>query len=59
MTTRRQFLTGVGVLGAQAMFARSLVSLAAPQAALTPAIGQGRASICIIITLRKPGRTPW
>src|SRR5215472_11971231 len=42
MSTRRQFLTGMGVLGAQAMFARRLISLGAPQAALTPAIGQGR-----------------
>ena len=42
MSTRRQFLTGMGVLGAQAIFARRLISLAAPQATLTPAIGQGR-----------------
>src|SRR5438876_6179119 len=43
MNTRRQFLTGMGVLGAQAMLGTRLTSLAAPQAAgLTPALGRGK-----------------
>jgi hypothetical protein len=42
MSTRRQFLTGIGVVGAQAVFGGSLRSIAAPQAVLTPALGRGR-----------------